>query len=148
MSEPKKVWAVESGEYEQRGVDAIFATPELAEAHAKERGQDSFVEEYWMYDEAPRRLTLHERRGRVWPCGRVRDEGVRAHKWWEYISSIDDGLAKPLMQNDSFPNLWRDGTTYIVVNGTDEESVEEAYRQRVAAALVETTGDGRAASDE
>ena len=134
---PQTVWAVHADEYEDNGVRAILATPELAEQHRvqldkRQEYTDFDVEEYDVLDQLPRLLKIHDRRVRVFPDGTVRNISSGKREEWDYL--LGDHVR---VQRDQY-------STDVSVS---DENPEPLLREQVEAALAVYATEGQWTAD-
>lgn len=116
-------------------VHCLFTTREAADEYAAVDPKEYEVEEYSLYDEAPKPYTYWHRGANVYPDGTV-DDWTKAHEAQPpgYMEPVDDHLEP-----------W-DGHTqghcglHISIFGTDRDAVETAYQRHLATALAQSDG--------
>lgn len=115
-------------------VYALFTTEAEAQRYAAEN--DAYqVEEFTLYERAPKPYTYWHRGAAVYPDGQVRD-------WTVERQAQPPGRMLPV---DDHMEPW-DGHTqghcglHISIFGTDREAVEVAYQRQLADALAQQTG--------
>ncbi len=123
---PQSVWAVRGDEYEDNGVRAILATPELAEQHraqlAKYEGHSDYdIEEFDVLDRLPQRVQYVAMKAIVHPSGMVEvvpsNAGKRQAVWGYEASGSFHCYRAP------------DGRTHVDVCDVDPEPL---LREKVA----------------
>jgi len=98
---PQTVWAVHATEYEDNGVRAILATPELAEQHRVQLGGPQQysgygIEEYDVLSVLPRRIQYQSLWVTVYPEGTVeRHPGGGADSRWDYEVASGTHIDRP-----------------------------------------------------
>lgn len=82
----QQVWAIVTGEYEDREFGPLFTTPELAEQHLQQLLHSvGVIEQMAVLDHVPTRIKLHS-----WQAMKIRATGelVNEHRnvgeWWDY----------------------------------------------------------------
>lgn len=127
MTEKKTIWAVSSGEYSDYGVDAVFASRELAEGYVRiltentshlSYGDDRRIEEFTYYDALPDWKVILVARQTIGDSPREYVE--RTWVSWEGETQVK-------------ANLWEHrGSVDIHVEGTDHQRVRKVFSEKLA----------------
>jgi hypothetical protein len=132
----KTIWAVSSGEYSDYGVEAVFATKELAEEYVRifientsrlSYGDDRRVEEFTYYDELPDWKVILVARQTIGASPREYVE--RTQVSWEGETQIKADLWEH-QGYDADRGLAID----IHVEGTDHQRVRKVFSEKLAQA--------------
>jgi hypothetical protein len=107
---------VTTGSYSDYSVEAIFASRDLAEAHAVGLREHNDVQQLELLDHAPTRFTVYAISNDTY---HARDE---AYEWtytaWEYNADLYEPAT-----------VTKYGRGSVRVCGTDQEAVRAAYRE-------------------
>lgn len=137
MNEQRTVWGVTG--YDIGGnsgyvVYALFTTE--AEALRYAEADDAYaVEEFTLYDKAPKPYTYWHRGAHVYPDGRVED-------WRQEHTAQPPGQTAPV-DDDLAPfdgHLQGHCGLHISIFGTDREAVEAAFQEQVVIARAQVNG--------
>lgn len=138
----KKIWALSSGVYSDYTVHALFTTKELAEQAAEvHRGHEDYryeeprVEEFYLYEEIPERVTIYKYQTNIWDDGTetdVRQNFETGFPWqhWRAVVRVRSRYVRAPFHND------RGGR--LEVWGTDEKAVAKTFSDKRAMIMAAT----------
>lgn len=139
MSEPRAIWTVEVGEYDQSYVAAAFTTKELADQYAE--GVDGHVEELTLHGRPIPKVTSWTRIAEVYPDGTV-ERGERDYE----VDAPGPATDEPEILEDDEDNKPFDGHLqghcgyHIYVNGIDLAAVEAEFERQIDWAIEQANG--------
>ncbi len=135
-----KVWVAHEGDYEQRRVNAVYATEELAKAH----GEAEDLEEWDVWDLPPKPVTRYEVTAVIgpypYPTMRVMDgwavsESPMLHihrdSWDTYEVHCPEAFTQAEITPSGKNNIW------IESHGNDEQAVEAEVRRAISCCIEE-----------